>query len=123
MDLIAFKEWKGLYALFELTKGMLYDNQVIDRIIISHEGDWIGEDAMMCYPQYSRYEDVQYDLGGGLFLLRKWFSSEKRRSYFEYKMLKNKSVLAVPATGEEMDFEIYGVGQDNNKILLIKREL
>ena len=123
MDLIAFKEWKGSYALFELTKGMIYDNQVMDRIIISQEGDWIGEDAMMCHPQYDRYEDVQCDLGDGLFLLRKWFSSEKRRSYFEYKMIKNKSLLAVPATGEEIDFEIYGIGTNNNKILLMKRDL
>lgn len=123
MDLITFKEWKGSYALFEITKGFLCDNQIMDKILISHEGDWIGEDSMICHPGYDRYEDVQYDMGDGLFLLRKWFSPENRRSFFEYKMIKNKSLLAVPATGEEIDFEIYGIGPNNNKILLMKREL
>ena len=123
MDLITFKEWEGSYALFEITKGILYDNQLMDKILIIHEGDWIGEEAMTCHPRYTRYEDVQFDMGDGLLLLRKWFSLEKRRSYFEYKMIKNKSLLAVPATGEEIDFEIYGIGTNNNKILLLKREL
>lgn len=123
LPVVKFINWQGCYALFSIQSHAPQHGINIQRVIVSQEGDWIGEDAMMCYPQYARYEDVQYDLGDGLFLLRKWLSPEKRKSYFEYEILKNNSVLAVPATGEEMDFEIYGLGPNNNKFLLIKREL
>ena len=99
------------------------NDQIMDKIIISHQGDWISEEAMTCHPEYARYEDVQFDLGDGLLLLRKWYSKENRKSYFEYKIIKNTSLLAVPATGEEIDFEIYGKSPNNQEILLLKREL
>lgn len=123
MDAITFKGWNGLYALFEIHRDLMPDNMMIDKILISHQGNWIGEDAMMCHPEYARYEDVQRDMGEGLQFLKKWFSSEKRKSYFEYKIIKPESLLAVPATGEEIEFEVYGKGPDNKEILLLKREL
>lgn len=123
MEIITFKDWEGMFALFEITKGIMPNNKIIDKIIISHQGDWICDDAMICHPRYAKYEEVQFDLGDGLIFLRKWFSNEKRKTYFEYKIIKNKSILAVPATGEEIDFEVYGKGEDNKEILLLKREL
>lgn len=123
MDIISFKNWEGTYALFEIQKDHMPNNQFIDKIIISHQGDWISEDAMLCHPQYAKYEDVQFDMGEGLQFLRKWFSPEKGKSYFEYKIIKDKSLLAVPATGEEITFEVYGKGEDGQEILLLQREL
>ena len=123
MELVSFKGWKDMYALFEITRGLMPNDQIMEKILISHQGDWICEDAMMCHPQYAKYEDVQFDMGDGLLLLRKWYSREEGKTYFEYKIIKNKSLLSVPATGEEIDFEVYGKGQDNKAILLLKREL
>ena len=123
MDLITFKGWQGSYALFEIHKGLMPNGEIIDTIIISHQGDWICDEAMMCHPQYAKYEDVQFDLGEGLQFLKKWFSPEKRKSYFEYKVIRDNSLLAVPATGEEIDFEVYGKRINNQEILLLKREL
>lgn len=123
MDLIRFKGWEDTFALFEVHKGLMPNNQMIDKIRISHEGNWIDEDAMICHPKYDKYEDVQKELGKGLWFLRKWYSPQERKSNFEFKVLNNESILAVPATGEEIDFEIYGLGPARQETLLLKREL
>lgn len=123
MELIRFLGWEGIYALFEVQKGRMPNNRNLDTILISHEGNWLEDEAMICHQKYKRYEDVQFDLGRGLLLLRKWFSPEESRSYFEYKILLSNGVLAVPATGEEINFEIYGQGSDRQPLLLLKREL
>lgn len=123
MDLISFKGWKDTIALFEIDKDKMPDSLLIDKIIVSHEGDWLDEDAMICHRPYRNYEDVQAFLGKGLWFLRKWYSPEDNRSNFEFKFVGKEALLAVPATGEEIDFEIYGMGYDLQKHLLLKREL
>ena len=42
---------------------------------------------------------------------------------FERDKTCNEHILAVPATGEEIYFEIYGVDTDGNILPLVKREL
>ena len=71
------------------------------------------------------YEDVQGDLGKGLVFRRKGFSVINRRSLFLFEIDKtcNEHILAVPATGEEIYFEIYGVDTDGNILPLVTREL
>ena len=80
----------------------------------------------MCWhDHYKNYGDVQGDLGKGLVFRRKEFSVINRRSLFLFEIDKtcNEHILAVPATGEEIYFEIYGVDTEGDLVLLVKREL
>ena len=94
-------------------------------ILVAHEGDWTKEEGMSCHSEYKFYEDVQCDLGKGLVFRVKGFSTINRRSLFLFDVDKayNEHILAVPATGEEIYFEIYGVDTEDNLVLLVKREL
>ena len=121
MEWINFKGWEDTYALFEIRRDER-DNP-IDKISVAHQGNWIDEDAMNCHPQFRLYEDVQKAMGSGLLLIGKYFSQEKGRTFFDYQIIDDNATLAVPASGEELDFEIFGLLPDNTKILLLKREL
>ncbi len=125
-DLIKFLGWKGFYALFEIQSRQLPDRRLLNEIIVAHEGDWITETSMNCHPEYAKYEDVQTALGEGLEFECKELSQCMERSLFKFKLKScaHKYVLAVPATGEEICFEIYGSEGDNHgKHLLVEREL
>lgn len=121
--LIDFKGWNDKYALFAIGKGIIQNNQVLDKIVVCHQGNWASEDAMMCHPEYKKYEDVQVALGHGLKLLNKYYLPDKNRTCFEYLVNERDCVLAVPATGEEINFEVYGIDSNNIKTLLLQREL
>ena len=114
-----------IYASFHIDRMDLPNGKNLMAILVTHEGDWTTEEGMCCHAHYKSYEDVQSDLGKGLVFRRKGFSVINRRSLFLFEIDKtcNEHILAVPATGEEIYFEIYGVDTDGNLLLLVKREL
>ena len=68
----------------------------------------------------------QKDLGKGLSFVKKEYTENLNRSLFlfDFEYTSDKlHILAVPATGEEIYFEIYGVDQFGALVLLIEREL
>ena len=115
----------GVYAQFVIKHSVMQDGSKIDKLLVAHEGNWTKEESMFCYDEYKHYEDVQNDLGKGLILKRKGYSKINYRSLFLYEFDNtcNDHILAVPATGEEIDFEIYGVNQFGDLVLLVKMEL
>lgn len=126
MELVFFLGWKGTYAFFEIKRGMLPNGKMFERILVSHEGNWIDSNGMICHPDYKLYEDVQAALGKGLTFVKKEYSKLMNRSRFLYDFEYQSDgdyVLAVPATGEEIYFEIYGVDQFGALVLLVEREL
>ena len=125
---ISFIDWCGpshIYASFRINRTDLPSGKSIESILVAHEGDWTSKEGMSCHHHYKHYEDVQDDLGKGLMFRRKGFSKINRRSLFLFDIDKtsNEHILAVPATGEEIYFEIYGVDTDGNLILLVQQEL
>ena len=126
MELVHFLGWKESYALFSIKRGTLPNEKCFDKVLVAHEGHWTDAKDMICHPEYEFYEDVQKDLGKGLTFIRKEYSENQKRSLFlfdfEYTSDRNY-ILAVPATGEEIYFEIYGVDQFGALVLLVEREL
>ena len=121
---IKFKDWKGQYALFEIMAGGLPDGSLLERIIVAHEGKWIEEDGMICHPEFQLYEDVQKKMGTGLFFKGKEYSDILNRSIFEFSVKDyGIAMLAVPATGEEISFEVYGSSKKGPLHLLLSQEL
>lgn len=126
MELVKFIGWKGTYAFFEIKQGKLPNDMKFEGILVSHEGNWIDSDSMFCHPEFELYEDVQKGLGKGLTLVKKEYSECLNRSLFLFDFeyyKKGEYILAVPATGEEIYFEIYGVDQFGALVLLVEREL
>ena len=81
---------------------------------------------MICHREYALYEDVQKDLGNGLKFIKKEYSDKLNRSFFIYSVdnaFESNCTLAVPATGEDICFEIFGETKQGRLILLEKREL
>lgn len=123
MELVNFLGWNGpgsLYAFFKVAQGEM------SKLLVAHEGNWLDERGMSFYPDYELYEDVQKDLGKGLRFIKKEYSKLLKRSIFLYDFEYNNDreyILAVPATGEEIYFEIYGVDRHGALVLLVEREL
>ncbi len=123
-DFVEFLGWEGSYARFKIRRERLPNGQTLERIIVAHEGDWTQAEGMSCHPEYDAYEDVQEALGSGLTFVAKEFSEMLRRSLFTYAFeYGSEAVLAVPATGEEIYFEIYGSDRYHGLFLLVEREL
>ena len=114
-----------IYASFHIDRMDLPNGKNLTAILVAHEGDWTTEEGMSCHFPYKRYEDVQKDLGKGLVFKRKGFSKVNHRSLFLFDIDKtsNEHILAVPATGEEIYFEIYGIDKSGDLVLLVDREL
>lgn len=94
--------------------------------MVAHEGDWLDTDGMPCHSKYKFYEYVQKTLGKGLTFIYKEYSKILNRSLFLFDFeftSNNYYILVVPATGEEINFEIYGVDHSGALVLLDKREL
>jgi len=126
--MIKFTGWeKGVYGTFRLESNVTQQGQLIDRILIAHEGDWLSPFAMLCREGYDNYEDVQEDLGDGFKFVGKEYSNLLNRSFFLYEIARPAKELgykiAVPATGEEVYFEIYGLDSRNHLHLLWEQEL
>ena len=112
--------------MFQIERKMLPNGNSFERLLVAHEGDWIGEYGMICYPEYKAYEDVQTALGKGLVFVNKEYSELLRRSLFLYDFEHTSDaeyILSVPATGEEIYFEIYGIDHLGAKVLLLDMEL
>ena len=126
MELVQFLGWNGSYALFCIKRDILPNEKHFDKVLVAHEGHWIDTDGMICHKEYELYEDVQKDLGKGLTFIKKEYSEILKRSLFlfdfEYTP-EGDYLLSVPATGEEIYFEIYGVDQSGALVLLVEREL
>lgn len=123
-EFVEFLGWKGSYARFKIKRGVLPNGRLLDRIIVAHEGDWVSEDAMLCHEEYRAYEDVQKALGTELVFTAKEYSRILRRSLFSYSFqYGDEAILAVPATGEEIYFEIYGADSHHGVYLLVEQEL
>lgn len=79
---------------------------------------------MLCHREYDSYEDVQKVLGTGLTFVSKEYSTILKRILISYSFkYGSEAVLAVPATGEEIYFEIYGSDKYHGLNLLVEREL
>ena len=126
MDLVKFIGYNGSYAMFQIERKMLPNGNSFEKLLVAHEGDWIGEYGMICYPEYKAYEDVQTALGKGLVFVNKEYSELLRRSLFLYDFEHTSDaeyILSVPATGEEIYFAIYGIDHLGAKVLLLDMEL
>ncbi len=123
-EYVEFLGWEGSYARFKIKRHPLPDGRSLNRIIVAHEGDWLSDDAMTCHEEYDAYEDVQTDLGNGLVFIAKEYSQLMSRSLFSFSFeYGNEAILTVPATGEEIYFEIYGADRNHGMFLLEEREL
>ena len=121
---VSFIDWERTYALFCIRKSNLPDGSTLKSIIVAHEGDWTSEDAMLCHREFRNYEDVQSEMGENLIFERKQYVELLDRTLIEYTFSGNaKAILAVPATGESIAFEIYGRGTGGACHLLEYREL
>ena len=124
LNLAYFLDWEGKYGKFVIKNGKLPNGCPMTTIIVAHEGNWLEEDAMICHSEYDKYEDVQADKGIGLDFIDKEFSSEKRMSYYKFALRDNSNaILEVPATGEEIRFEIFGEDLKGERFLIYKGEL
>lgn len=126
--MIKFTGWgKGVYGTFQLESALLQPGIWAERILIAHEGDWMDAARMRFYKGYENYEDVQQDLGDGLKFVGKEYSKLLNRSFFLYEIARPVKGLgykiAVPATGEEVYFEIYGLDSKGIQYLMLQREL
>lgn len=122
-ELVEFLGWERIYAKFRIRRGLLPNGRSMCRIIVAHEGDWINPEAMWGR-EYESYEDVQKHLGRGLTFMAKEYSAMMGRSLFSYSLdCCEDIILAVPATGEEIYFEIYGADEHHGLNLLVEREL
>lgn len=114
----------GTYASFEINRELLPNGNCFEKLLVAHEGRWLDEDGMFCHPEYKFYEDVQKGLGIGLTFVKKEYSEFLNRTLFLYDFEYSPYYkLAVPATGEEIYFEIYGVDNFGACILLEEMEL
>ena len=123
-DFIEFLGWEGAYAKFKVKRVKLPNGRTLERIIVAHKGHWNTADGMWCHREYDSYEDVQKKLGIGLSFIAKEYSDVLRRSLISYSFeYGSEAILAVPATGEEINFEIYGSDNNHGLCLLVEREL
>lgn len=123
---IEFSGWTGpssVYGLFKFYNQNSEDSIKIESIIVAHEGTWIDKNAMSFHRDFEYYEDVQKALGRGLEFVGKEYSNLLERSLFKFNIIQDNAQLVVPATGEEISFEIYGIDRIGNWYLLVKREL
>lgn len=47
MDLVKFIGCNGTYASFQIERKMLPNGNSFERLLVAHEGDWIGEYDML----------------------------------------------------------------------------
>ena len=119
--MIRFLDWFGTIAKFEITERRLPDGSLMNFIIVAYEGDWTDE--LLFNDKFKFYEDVQLKEGSGLKFIDKAFIPILRRTFFKFKLDNSPAILAVPATGEEFNFEIYGSDGRKGLHLLHEQEL
>lgn len=113
-----FAGWDGGFALFGIDDSrVLPDGSLFEGLLAAREGDWTD----------SAGDDMQQAPCRGLRLTGREYSAVLNRTLFSFELERPAPdagfVLAVPATGEELRFEIYGVNQFGALQLLAEREL
>lgn len=112
----------GPYGLFHawFVAPRCSDGTKIRGIVVAHEGDWTG--PLHGYHQYSfSYDAIQKKLGENLKFVGMEFSKVLGRTLIRYDFedeFKN-GLLFTPATGEEIYFEIYGIGERHGMLHLM----
>jgi hypothetical protein len=118
--IVEFLGWTGCNARFRINVSIanLPFGLGLQRIIVAHEGNWTNSTS-------SDYETVQEQLGLGLKFISKEYSTLLNRTLFSYLIEEcHYVILAVPATGEDFSFEIYGTDNwQRGLCLLDRREL
>lgn len=119
---VNFLGWDNVFAKFEIQGTHLYDGQRIRYLVVACEGDWT-DDLRGFYPDITFYEEVQNNLGSGLEFIDKEYCPLLKRSFFKFKLEDPSPCLVVPASGEELHFEIYGLNAGGSLLLLLEQEL
>ena len=123
-ELVEFLGWKGTEARFKIKRGVLPNDRDLERIIVAREGNWMATMSALLPFGSNNHESVQARHGSGLKFLAKEYSKVMNRSLFSYSFEScEDAILAVPATGEELLFEIYGSDADHVMYPLVEREL
>lgn len=129
-DTIKFCGWTGpqsTYGLFRIDRPNDTDNpDPYTGILIVHEGNWAGPlGNKFSWPECEHYEQAQQIFGDSLELVGKNYDMTNRCTYFRFKLPENRqsTKIVVPATGEGLNFKIYGIRKSGHKELLIDREL
>lgn len=111
----------SVYGIFKINRKPLPNGREFKQLLVSFEGNWV--DMGNYRDEY--YEDVQPDQGHGLSFCHKEYQGGSSWFLYDFESIKPDEdyVLAVPATGEEFIFQIYGVDDLGALILLWKMEL
>ena len=98
-----------------------------DTLLVAQEGHYIDEGMLKIPHGYTSYHEIQHALGNGMTLIEKEHSSILKRNLFLYQfnrlLDKDDYLLAFPATGEEIYFEIYAMDRFNVAHLLLHCEI
>ena len=112
-------------ARFRIDKSLLPIRT--DALLVAQEGHCIDEGMLKIPHGYTSYHEIQHALGNGMTLIEKEHSSILKRNLFLYQFNwlsdKDDYLLAFPATGEEVYFEIYAMDTFNVLHLLLHCEL
>ena len=141
--MIHFKCFVGSFGLFRIDGNKLGR----DRLLVVHEGDWIRHEAMCCHQnvpvqarlgamlkgsavpkKITRYSEVQEYLGKNLKCVKAEWSEALHSTMFLYerengKALSDEYILAVPANGEEIYFQIYSMDSRHALTLQVDMDL
>lgn len=144
--MITHIDYVGTFALFRIDRDKFRKMTDNINILVAQEGNWLTREGMSCCwnipmrlrissilkhkmlpHRFENYEDIQKYLGRGLTFVGKEYSGLLNRTMvkfaFDDSTESEKYILAVPATGEEINFEIYGFTRDKALILILSREL
>ena len=112
-------------ARFRIDKSLLPIQT--DTLLVAQEGHYIDEGMLKIPHGYTSYHEIQHALGNGMTLIEKEHSSILKRNLFLYQFNwlpdKDDYLLAFPATGEEIYFEIYAMDRFNVVHLLLHCEI
>lgn len=117
---------KYTVARFKIDKSLLPTKT--KALLVAQEGHCIDERYLEDWHGYSSYHDIQQALGHGMTLIEKEYSTMLKRKLFLYQLdwipsNNDDYILAFPATGEEIYFEIYAMDTFNILHLMLHCEL
>ena len=100
----------------------------VESLLVTHEGFVLKDEVLYDFHMLHGYPDchkIQSDLGKGLTLVRKEHSSILKRGMYLYEVSNSADeyILAFPATGEELYFEIYALDYTGAMHLILSTEL
>lgn len=99
----------------------------VESLLVTHEGFELRDEVFyFCTTHaYPDCHKIQSNLGKGLTLVRKEHSSILKRGMYLYEVSNSADeyILAFPATGEEVYFEIYALDYTGAMHLILSTEL